>query len=271
MNPSFAAIENAEAESWAAILENVAPAFRRRFDLRVQRVAGAVMVLAPIGEDIAALNRVWLPGDAPSVTSVALEEILEHARTLGRSRFIAHCPTWAAPPGFMIEHGFRQRPSMIKLARRPSDDVPESTLRIEEIGPGDARAFGRLAAEGNAPEADQQGIFKEPWMADGFNSTVGLPGWKHYLVRVDGAPVATAGLHIREEVAWCCLASTLPAFRGRGAQLALLHRRIRDAAKAGCDWIVVEALADSISFRNQQRAGFEVVYERPNYLAELTT
>jgi hypothetical protein len=271
VNPSFAAIENAEAESWAEILENVAPAFRKRFDLRVQRVAGAIIVLAPIGEDIASLNRVWLPGDAPNVTGAVLKEIMEHARTLGRSRFIAHCPTWAAPPDFMIRHGFRQRPSMFKLTRRTSDDVPESALRVEEIGSSEASVFGRLAAEGNAPEADDQGIFKQPWMADAFNSTVGLPGWKHYFVHIDDAPVATAGLRVREGVAWCCLASTLPAFRGRGAQLALLHRRIRDAAKAGCEWIVVEAFADSSSFRNQQRAGFEVVYERPNYVAELTT
>src|SRR5829696_1785590 len=93
VNPSFASIEKAESESWAEMMENVAPAFRERFDLRVQRVAGAITVLAPAGEDIASLNRVWLPGDTAVVTSAALKEIIEYARALGRKRFIAHCPT----------------------------------------------------------------------------------------------------------------------------------------------------------------------------------
>jgi hypothetical protein len=81
--------------------------------------------------------------------------------------------------------------------------------------------------------------------------------------------IATALLRIRGEYAWLGLASTLAEHRGRGAQISLLYRRIRDAAAAGCTWLVAEAMADGPSLRNQQRAGFEVAYERPNYLVDL--
>jgi hypothetical protein len=40
---------------------------------------------------------------------------------------------------------------------------------------------------------------------------------------------------------------------------------------AGCDWIVAETSVNPVSLRNMQRVGFEIVYERPNYLAELKT
>lgn len=269
--PPFAALENAESDAWAEILRNVVPAFRDRFGLQLAHVAGAFTVLAPKGEDIASLNRVWLPGVAATVTSQALEEIIAHARALGRSRFVAHCPTWAASPEFMTKHGFRQRPSMTKLARRASMNVPESPIRIEEVGRADAELFGQLAAHGNASVADTHGLLLQPWMSDAFNSTVGSPGWKHYFAFFGDTPVATAGLRMHRGFAWNCLASTLSEFRGRGVQLALLNRRIHDAAEAGCEWIVAEAFADSSSLRNQQRAGFEIAYERPNYLADLTS
>jgi len=51
-------------------------------------------------------------------------------------------------------------------------------------------------------------------------------------------------------------ALTAPAFRGRGCQTALLHRRIQDAAGAGCDLLVSQCSPGTASERNQLRAGF---------------
>jgi ribosomal protein S18 acetylase RimI-like enzyme len=71
-------------------------------------------------------------------------------------------------------------------------------------------------------------------------------------------------------VGWLSFAATLPEFRRRGAQNALLAARIRAAAELGCSLVVGEtgALEDgrpSNSYRNIVRAGFEPVYDRPNY------
>jgi hypothetical protein len=66
------------------------------------------------------------------------------------------------------------------------------------------------------------------------------------------------------------LAATLEHARGRGCQLALLRRRIADAAVTGCRTLFVETgerVPDrpAGSYRNILRAGFEEAYLRPNW------
>ena len=259
--PDFSSIEEVEALGFASMQENVSSAFRERTGARVERVAGVVTILAPKAE-MAALNRVWLPGEAPPVTVATLETIRAYARNVGSRKMVAHCPTWAASPEMMSEHGFELRPSMFKFARRTSLDPPPESLRIEQLKANDAIQFGQVAVASNETE---------DWMSDGFNSTVGLPGWIHYLAFDSDTPIAVAAMFSRDRYAWCCIAATIPGYRGRGAQLALLTRRVRDAARLGIEWIVAEARVDNPgSARNMLRAGFEVVYERPNYTADLT-
>lgn len=81
------------------------------------------------------------------------------------------------------------------------------------------------------------------------------PGWTLYLATVDGEPAAAAVLRAREGVGYLANAATLPAFRGRGCQTALLRRRVADAAVAGCDLVAGQATFGSISQRNMQRLG----------------
>ena len=63
---------------------------------------------------------------------------------------------------------------------------------------------------------------------------VALPAVHAFLGRQDGEPAA-AGLYYRHgDFAWIGLGATLPAYRGRGWQPALLQQRLRDAASCGC-------------------------------------
>jgi GNAT superfamily N-acetyltransferase len=57
-------------------------------------------------------------------------------------------------------------------------------------------------------------------------------------------------------------ASTVPAWRGRGAQGALLGARLRHAAALGCDVAMMGALPGSASQRNAERQGFRIAYTR---------
>jgi GNAT superfamily N-acetyltransferase len=86
-----------------------------------------------------------------------------------------------------------------------------------------------------------------------------------YLARVDGKVAGGATLAIRNGVAGLFGASTLPAFRGRGVQTALLHARLLRAAAAGCDLAVSLALPGSTSQRNIVRQGFSVLYTRVKF------
>lgn len=90
-----------------------------------------------------------------------------------------------------------------------------------------------------------------------------------YLARVDGKAAGGATLTLRNGVAGLFGASTLPAFRGRGVQTALLHARLARAAEAGSDLAVCLAQPGSISQRNVVRQGFQVLYTRVKFEKEL--
>ena len=100
---------------------------------------------------------------------------------------------------------------------------------------------------------------------------VGTPAWKHYFAYKGDKPVACGATFLRGEYASLAFAATLPEYRGLGAQSALITRRLRDAATAGCKWMMTETAQETAdrsvpSFRNMLRFGFQVAYERPNYI-----
>jgi GNAT superfamily N-acetyltransferase len=100
----------------------------------------------------------------------------------------------------------------------------------------------------------------------GFKANVrgwlGQPGWSLYLGRLDGKPAATGILYLRDKIGYCADAATVPAFRGRGLQAALLLRRIADASSAGVDFICSGASYHSASHRNMERVGMRVQFTR---------
>lgn len=88
------------------------------------------------------------------------------------------------------------------------------------------------------------------------------PGAPSFLAELDGQPIATGGLSISDGVALLAGASTIPAGRRQGAQLALLDARLRYASEQGCDLAMMCALPGSASQRNAERQGFRIAYTR---------
>lgn len=88
-------------------------------------------------------------------------------------------------------------------------------------------------------------------------------GGRVYVAEVDGCAVAGAILTMHEGMGYLALAGTLPEFRGRGLQRALIAARIAAAAGAGCDLIVATAEFASGSQRNLERAGLRIAYTKP--------
>ncbi|WP_284743952.1 GNAT family N-acetyltransferase [Amycolatopsis sp. RTGN1] len=83
-----------------------------------------------------------------------------------------------------------------------------------------------------------------------------LPIMRRFVVREGETPIAAAGMTIDGGVAILGAASTLPEYRGRGAQPALLRRRLVAAAAEGCTLAVATARPGSPSVANLERAGF---------------
>lgn len=88
-----------------------------------------------------------------------------------------------------------------------------------------------------------------------------------FFAELEGIPIATAGLSIQQGVALLAGASTVPAARKQGAQLALLEHRLRYAAERGCDIAMMGALPGSASQRNAERQGFRIAYTRIKWRA----
>jgi ribosomal protein S18 acetylase RimI-like enzyme len=79
-------------------------------------------------------------------------------------------------------------------------------------------------------------------------------------------PVATAALAVFEGLGYLLSAATREGDRKRGAQQALIAKRIERAEQSGCSLIVSETLSIlEHSLRNLQRAGFQEIYEKEVY------
>jgi GNAT superfamily N-acetyltransferase len=89
------------------------------------------------------------------------------------------------------------------------------------------------------------------------------PGFHRYLARIGGEPVGGASLRVDEAgVAQLAGAATLPAYRRRGVQRALLAARLEVARHAGCDLAVITTQPGTQSQANAQRQGFDLLYAR---------
>ena len=90
-----------------------------------------------------------------------------------------------------------------------------------------------------------------------------------FVARVDGRVAGSAGLSVMDtplgRVAELYIASTLPAFRGRGVQAALLQARLEAARDSGCDLAFVGARPANTSARNTERAGFRLAFTKATF------
>lgn len=90
-----------------------------------------------------------------------------------------------------------------------------------------------------------------------------------YVARFNGQIVGSAGLGLIDltdtTVAHLYIASTLPAYRGRGVQQALIQARLADAKRAGVKLASIAARPASSSSRNALRAGFELAYTKSTF------
>ncbi len=169
---------------------------------------------------------------------------------------------------WLDEHGFTPGYAWMKFVRDPHPPrfaAPQG-VEVLELSDPEQEPFGMIAATGFGLPA---------WGSAFFADLPGRDGWRCYVGRVDGEAQACAAMHIHDGIAEFGIAATLEPARGRGCQLALLHRRILDAADAGCHTLFVETgerVPDrpSASYRNILRAGFKEAYLRPNWQRQKT-
>jgi len=100
----------------------------------------------------------------------------------------------------------------------------------------------------------------------GYLRSAGKQGFFHYMAFDGRRPVAIAALCLFEGIGYLMAAATAENDRKRGAQQALIAKRIARAEQSGCSIQVSETLyMIEHSLRNLQRAGFEEAYEKEVY------
>lgn len=131
----------------------------------------------------------------------------------------------------------------------------EDTILIEEISVEDFGIFGEIYTKGfGMPIA-----FKDYVTAN--NKVLAESGkWNFYLARVDGEAAGIGVLFSGNDVATLAASATLPEFRNKGVQTALIQRRMQQAVASGCRYLVGQATFGSVSQKNMERAGLRVAY-----------
>lgn len=92
-----------------------------------------------------------------------------------------------------------------------------------------------------------------------------MMGLEHYVciaARIEGQLAGGAALRVDGPIAQFCGAATLPQFRRRGVQTALLRWRLAHARTLGGTIAIVTTQPASKSQENVQREGFQLLYAR---------
>jgi hypothetical protein len=258
-------VEFGEGEACADMFLAAPADFAAGMGLRVERV-GSAIALITAKMDIMLFNRVLGLGVMEPATEVMVDDIVTLYDRAGIQNFAVQVSPAVQPatlPAWLEARGLPHRDNWAKVYRgiEPPPPVP-TDLRIELISPDQAGAFAAVACTAfGMPDTLQ------PWLA----ADVGRPGWRHYLAWDGEVPVATGALFVKDQVGWLGVGSTLPSHRRRGAQGAIMAQRIRDGAELGCRWLITETGEDlpgrpNPSYHNMMRTGFELAYQRSNYM-----
>lgn len=145
---------------------------------------------------------------------------------------------------------FPAPPEEYKIRRSPTEEAETASAVVE-------RAF----FPDGAPEGFQ-GLITPLYQMDGAAA---------FTASVGGKVVACGtGLVIpNHNIFAVCGAGTLPEFRGRGLQTALLRARLAAASAAGCEYAVVVTQGGTTSQRNAERLGFRVAYSKATVIKKL--
>lgn len=241
-------------------LEGVAGRAGNPRGLRIERFGDAIAPASRAEPDLDFMNRVMrlFPRDAGR-----LEDILAFYRGLGVRPWFELAPgdgferlASALTAGGAAQIGFHS--VLYGLPAPETLPNPAADARVEEVGPGNAfEAFVDTLLEGlelPAKALDEARRDHAPWAS--------VEPWRCYLARIDGRAAAAAVLAVVDGVGLLAAAATRPAFRGRGCQTALIHRRVADAAAAGCELVTANAEFASSSHRNLQRAGLREAFTK---------
>ncbi len=146
-------------------------------------------------------------------------------------------------------------------ARIEIEGSRDEALRVRAADHDEANLWAETAARGWSEFGDCLELLR-------FAATVNTrrEGAHSFLVEIDGEAIAAGALFLDADgTILLAGASTVPSFRRRGAQRALLEHRLEFARERGSDLVMMVAEPGSTSQRNAERNGFRIAYTRTKW------
>jgi hypothetical protein len=212
------------------------------------------------------LNLVLGAAEPGAVQGGHLREAIEWAESLGIDCRVPVAPEGAealAADDLLNRRGYQRGESLVRFVRDTAQPAfPEpAEIAVDEL-PDFTEGFSDHVVEG-------LGIAPMSYCL--FDCLPGREMWRCYVaLDVDERPIGAATMMVHGGVAQLAFAATRERGREKGAHLALLRRRIVDAAAAGCRTLFADTEelpgdldGPSPAARNLVRAGFKQVAVRP--------
>jgi GNAT superfamily N-acetyltransferase len=258
--------DEAEAAAFRDMCSAAPAEFRRATGLRTTEAGGATLVVAP-GIPATMFNRAIGLGVSHDAAEADVGAVIDEFRAAGSTSFWIHVNPSARPAmleSWLVARGFklaRRRAWAKMLFDGPEAPTAGTSLTVREVGAPHADELAKVLVT-----AFEMPLFFASW----FRELVGRPGW-HAVGAFDGTRLVCGGFVYHErEFAWLGIGGTLPEFRGRGGQRAIMARRMQVALSHGARRIVTETgeqIGDepNVSLANMRRSGFRQVSSRLNY------
>lgn len=204
------------------------------------------------------------------VTAIEIDELEEFYRSRRAPVNIEVCPLAdASLVELLAARGYKPIEFSNVLVRAllldetNANEAGQRDVHARLATPNEAEAWAQAVARGFMETSDVP-----PPMRDLFTTIFHTSGTHCFVAEQDGVIIGGGSMNIWDGIAALAGASTLPAYRKRGAQGALLDYRLQFAMKHDCELATVATLPGSASQRNAERNGFRVAYTRTKWLRQ---
>jgi hypothetical protein len=258
--------EGAEAEFMYRYESSAPPSVRAELGIATTRIGGGV-ALSMREDPMSFWSKALGFGFDEPITSELVDRVLNFYREEGRQGAALQLAPSVLPSNWddiCIMHDLREGGQVVKLWCAIDSFSPGTTgMRVGPVGSHDAREWASVVLRGfGMPERGS---------AEMLAASVEHPDFRAFAVWDGGRMVAGANLFLHGEVGSLNTGSTLPEYRNRGAQSALLAVRAKEAANAGCRWLVAETGqpaqgTSNSSLNNMIKAGLRPLYTRGTWI-----
>lgn len=264
--------EQSEAETMYRFETNAPESIRAALGISTARIGGGV-VLSMRNDPTQYWSKALGFGVSEPVTAEVIKEVCDFYRSEGTAQAVLQIAPAFLPEDWdeiCLGEGITAGSSWVKLVGRVEEVVaraealePPAGIRVAPLEAEHAQVWGAVATRAFG--------MPEEHYAQMTAASVGQPGWHTFAAWLDEEIVGTGMLHVLGEAAQMFSGAVLPHARKRGGQTALLAARAVTARDLGCRVLVAETGAETpgthnSSLHNMLRLGFQVAYERRNWV-----